>query len=86
MQPAPNPVPVEPAQSAQTADLAAILSQSQALEVLDALDRELIGLLPVKTRVREIAALLVVERARAQLGLSTGASLPLFLSLSSLLP
>ena len=79
MQPAPNPVPVEPAQSAQTADLAAILSQSQALEVLDALDRELIGLLPVKTRVREIAALLVVERARAQLGLSTGAP-PLHMS------
>ena len=41
--------------------------------MLDRLDRELIGLQPVKTRIREIAALLVVERARSQLGLSTGA-------------
>jgi probable Rubsico expression protein CbbX len=54
-------------------ELAAILAQSQAQEVLDRLDRELVGLLPVKTRIREIAALLVVERARAQLGLSIGA-------------
>jgi probable Rubsico expression protein CbbX len=76
-------MPVVPAaatqETGQTADLAAILSQSQAVEVLDALDRELIGLQPVKTRVREIAALLVVERARAQLGLSTGAP-PLHMS------
>ena len=38
-------------------------------EVLDQLDRELIGLAPVKRRIREIAALLVVSRARKQLGL-----------------
>ncbi len=38
--------------------------------VLDELDRELIGLAPVKTRIREIAALLQVERARRQLGLA----------------
>ena len=31
--------------------------------VLDQLDRELIGLKPVKARIREIAALLVVNRA-----------------------
>jgi len=60
-------------------DLAAILAQSHAQEVLDRLDRELIGLEPVKTRIREIAALLVVERARSQLGLSTGAP-PLHMS------
>jgi probable Rubsico expression protein CbbX len=60
-------------------DLAAILAQSQAQDVLDRLDRELIGLQPVKTRIREIAALLVVERARRQLGLSTGAP-PLHMS------
>ena len=39
--------------------------------VLDQLDRELIGLKPVKARIREIAALLVVNRARMQLGLGT---------------
>lgn len=42
-------------------------------EVLEQLDRELIGLRPVKTRIREIAALLVVERARKQVGVTTGA-------------
>ena len=40
-------------------------------EVLDQLDRELIGLQPVKARIREIAALLVVDKARASLGLQT---------------
>ena len=39
-------------------------------EVLDALDRELVGLVPVKRRVHEIAALLLVERVRSGLGLS----------------
>ena len=42
-------------------------------QVLDQLDRELIGLQPVKTRIREIAALLVVDRARKQVGLATTA-------------
>jgi probable Rubsico expression protein CbbX len=36
--------------------------------VLDELDRDLVGLVPVKTRIREIASLLVVDRARAALG------------------
>ena len=39
--------------------------------MLDQLDRELVGLKPVKARIREIAALLVVDRARQQVGLST---------------
>jgi probable Rubsico expression protein CbbX len=41
-------------------------------EVLDQLDRELIGLRPVKTRIREVAALLLVERLRKRMGLATG--------------
>ena len=40
-------------------------------EMLDQLDLELIGLRPVKARIREIAALLVVDRARQQVGLET---------------
>ncbi len=44
--------------------------ESGVAAVLDELDRELIGLAPVKTRIREIAALLMVERARKQLGLA----------------
>ncbi|MEB3326169.1 MAG: CbbX protein [Synechococcus sp.] len=39
--------------------------------MLDQLDQELIGLRPVKARIREIAALLVVDRARQQVGLET---------------
>jgi probable Rubsico expression protein CbbX len=39
--------------------------------MLDQLDHELIGLRPVKARIREIAALLVVDRARQQVGLHT---------------
>lgn len=40
-------------------------------EVLARLDRELIGLKPVKTRIREIASLLVVERVRRKLELTS---------------
>ena len=40
-------------------------------EMLAELDRDLIGLQPVKARIREIAALLVVNRARQQVGLQT---------------
>lgn len=38
---------------------------------LDILDRELVGLIPVKKRVREIAALLVVDKMRRKLGFET---------------
>jgi probable Rubsico expression protein CbbX len=51
-------------------DLAAVLADSQVSEVLDKLDRELIGLAPVKARIRDIAALLLIDRARASLGLA----------------
>ena len=37
-------------------------------ELLDEIDRDLVGLRPVKTRVREIAALLVIDRLRAEAG------------------
>jgi probable Rubsico expression protein CbbX len=40
-------------------------------EVFDALDADLVGLDPVKTRIREISALLLVDRARSRFGLST---------------
>lgn len=41
-------------------------------EILEKLDSDLVGLLPVKSRVREIAALLVVDKLRRNLGLDTG--------------
>ena len=42
-------------------------------EELDELDASLIGLAPVKQRIREIAALLLVDRVRQRLGLVTEA-------------
>ncbi len=41
-------------------------------ELLTTLDAELVGLVPVKTRIREIAALLLVDKLRAEAGLSGG--------------
>ncbi|CAK6689642.1 MULTISPECIES: CbbX protein [unclassified Synechococcus] len=54
-------------------NLEAAYEAANVQEVLNQLDTELIGLRPVKTRIREIAALLVVERARKQVGLTTAA-------------
>ncbi len=51
-------------------DLAAEYRSSGVAEVLEELDLELIGLAPVKRRIRETAALLLVDRARRELGLS----------------
>jgi len=56
-------------------DLEALLAESQVDEVLDELETELIGLKPVKARVREIASLLLIERARKSLGLDGGFTL-----------
>ena len=47
----------------------AVLRESQVETVLSDLDRDLIGLAPIKARIRDIAALLVVDRLRLRLGL-----------------
>ena len=54
-------------------DLEAEFQASNIQELLDQLDRELIGLKPVKTRIRETAALLLVDRVRQKMGLTSGA-------------
>jgi probable Rubsico expression protein CbbX len=53
-----------------TADAGAALEDARVHEVLDELDRELVALAPVKQRIREIAALLVIDRLRENMGLS----------------
>ncbi len=58
---------------AGTFDLDAAFRGSRVAEVLDELDRELVGLIPVKNRVRDICALLLIDTLRKQAGLSTGA-------------
>src|SRR5262245_48627805 len=49
----------------------ALLEASGARAVLDKLDAELIGLAPVKDRIRDIAALLLIDRLRAEHGLQS---------------
>ena len=51
----------------------AALAASGITELLAQLDRELIGLAPVKQRIRDIAALLLVDKLRAERGFSAGA-------------
>ncbi len=51
-------------------DLKAEYESSGVKDVLEELDRDLIGLAPVKKRIRETAALLLVDRARKRLGLA----------------
>jgi probable Rubsico expression protein CbbX len=53
----------------RTVDLAGAFEASGLGAILEQLDHELVGLRPVKARIREIAALLLVDRLRAELGL-----------------
>ncbi len=57
-------------ESDTSVDVSDVLEKSQVMEVLDKLDQELVGLKSVKTRIREIAALLLVDRMRRGLGLT----------------
>ena len=59
----------DPAPADEAIDLAELLASSRVPDVLEELGRDLVGLAPVKARIREIAALLLVEKARARLGL-----------------
>jgi probable Rubsico expression protein CbbX len=51
-------------------DIGAVLRDANIERVLDELDRDLIALAPVKTRIREISALLVVDQVRRHAGLT----------------
>lgn len=59
--------------NAQPQTVAEVLAQSQVESVMDELDRDLIGLAPVKSRIRDIAALLVIDKLRMNLGLAAEA-------------
>lgn len=59
-------------QAAQTIDLAGRYRDAGIGDALAELDRDLIGLAPVKTRLREVAAYLVVQKARVELGMAAG--------------
>src|SRR6266436_9930688 len=71
-----TPSPAAPAEAhAAAADgtgertVAEVLAKSRAGAVIDDLERDLVGLAPVKSRIRDIAALLVIDKLRMNLGL-----------------
>ena len=47
-----------------------MLAQTGIESVMDELDRDLVGLVPVKQRIRDIAALLVIDKLRALMGVA----------------
>jgi probable Rubsico expression protein CbbX len=53
-------------------NLQQILRDAEIEPVIESLEKEVVGLAPVKARIRDIAAFLVVSRARSQLGLEAG--------------
>src|SRR5215472_5738218 len=55
----------------ETVDLRKEFEAVDVASVLEQLDKELIGLVPVKTRIREIASLLLVERIRQKMALAS---------------
>ena len=69
--PADAPTPAEAGNGERT--VAEVLAKSQAGEGLDELQRDLVGLAPVKSRIRDIAALLVIDKLRMNVGLQAHA-------------
>ena len=68
--PAPPASPeVETRDEAQPRTVGDVLQRSQVESVIAELDADLVGLAPVKARIRDIAALLVIDRLRAACGL-----------------
>ncbi len=57
----------QPSSSART--VSEVLAESRVETVMDELDRDLVGLVPVKQRIRDIAALLVIDKLRMNMGL-----------------
>ena len=64
---------VDKAPTTGTRRIADVLAESQVEAVLQELERDLVGLAPVKARIRDIAALLVIDKLRINLGLTSQA-------------
>ena len=71
MSEAPVATPAPPAVSTHV-DLDAAYRSSNIEQVLTELEGELVGLAPIKRRIREIAAMLLIARLREEQGLTTG--------------
>jgi probable Rubsico expression protein CbbX len=68
---APSEAPAPPAGRPTEVDVDAAYRDSQIQAILEEIDRELVGLAPVKTRIREIASLLLIAKLRETAGLMT---------------
>ena len=68
---APPSAAAAPPRAAPLRSVGAVLAETQVEAVLQELDDDLVGLAPVKARVRDIAALLVIDKLRTGLGLPT---------------
>jgi probable Rubsico expression protein CbbX len=53
------------------ADVQSVVRASRVHAVLEEIDRDLVAMAPVKRRIREIAALLVIDRLRQEMGLGS---------------
>ncbi len=60
-------------QTSNPKTIAEVLATSQIEDILAELDRDLVGLVPVKSRIRDIAALLVIDKLRNAHGLTAQA-------------
>ena len=47
-------------------------AKTEIAKILNLLDEELVGLAPVKSRIREVAALLLIDKLRRNLGITAG--------------
>jgi len=68
-----GPTPTEAAPERIARSVNEVLAESQVEAVLQELDNDLVGLAPVKTRIRDVAALLVIDKLRMNLGLAAQA-------------
>ena len=67
-----GPAAVFDSTTSNVVDLKALQVEADLGAPIAELDRDLVGLAPVKQRIREIAAFLLVARAREQVGLAAG--------------
>ncbi len=70
-EPAEEPAGPPPLAADDTVELSDEQQAQRLSQMLDEFDREFVGLAPVKARVREIAALLLVDRLRQRYGLTS---------------
>jgi len=59
-------------QTTNSVNLQEEYAKTEIAKILNLLDQELVGLAPVKARIREIAALLLIDKLRRNLGITSG--------------